>query len=161
MTRSEREEKLRAVPLDAAKELPIAANSAGCADDDDVSWADVMLMIPPPHRAKVLNELCRRAHEATQLAAELERLTPPPSRPQRIAARDRAIRRAVAEYYRDAPKTVAAGELAFDLKLYAQGEFRHGKELPNGASAHRHALREILKLNKGSALSKSSICEIL
>ncbi len=47
MTRSEREEKLRAAPEDAAKESPIAANSPGCADDEDVSWADVMLMIPP------------------------------------------------------------------------------------------------------------------
>jgi hypothetical protein len=160
VTSSEREEKLRAVPLDAAKESPIAANSAGCADDDDVSWADVMLMIPPPHRAKVLNELCRRAHEVAQLAAEVDRLTPPPTPAQVTAARNQAYRDAIAEHYSGLDKTVAAKELAAELKRYYQGEFRHTRELPATASALQKSKHAILILSKRGPLKWRRIAQI-
>ncbi len=146
MTRAARENKRTAVADDSHGEK---------------LWSERFTAIPRPDRVIILEEICRLSREAAELAAEVARLTPPPPRPQRIAERDRAIRRAVAEHYRDAAPTVAAKALAFDLKLYAQGEFRHGRELPTGASARRRAWHEILKLNEGCGLSRSRICKLL
>jgi hypothetical protein len=133
--------------------------SAAVADGEKL-WAETFSAIPRPDRLKILDEICRLSREASGLAAEVARLTPPPPRPRRIAERDRAIRCAVSEHYRDADPTVAAKALAADLKLYAQGEFRHGRELPTGASEHRQALHAILTLNEGKTLAWRRISEI-
>lgn len=124
--------------------------SSEAADEDEPTWCEIVTALPPAHRRKILDYLVSVSRP----------LVPPPTRPQRIAARDRAIRRAIVEHYRDDPPTVGAKALAAALKRYEQGEFRHGSELLASASTHRRALHSILTLNSGKPLAWRRIAEI-
>jgi hypothetical protein len=141
-----------------------ARENKGTADADDADgeklWAERFTAIPRPDRLEILEVIFRLSREARELAAEVARLTPPPTRAQRIAARNRAYRDALSDHYRDFEKTNAAKELAADLKRYAQGEFRLGRDLPADASAHRKALHAILILSECGPLKWRQITQI-
>jgi hypothetical protein len=136
----------------------MSLESQSVDNDDEPTWADVLLMIPRPHRSKVLNELCRRAHEVEQLAAEVARLTPPPPHHQRIRERDRAIREAIAEHYGTLKITRAAERMAHDLAVYAKGTYRLNEPV---MSEQYRAFQAILDLNGGAAPSKTTIFNLI
>jgi hypothetical protein len=140
--------------------VPPEAAPAGVCDDNspEPTWADVMLMIPRQHRAKVLDELCRSAREsanyareAASLAKELEHLRPPPTREEILTRRDAEIVRALAAY--DGPATRRARALANDLALATSL-----KGLPSSETLR--AAAEILWLNGGRPLAWRQIQNI-
>lgn len=85
------------------------------------------------------------------------------SRRERLAARDAAIRRALAEHYAGRPATTGAKALAADLGRYVAGPWLRERDLdspPPGASQHRVALHKITRLNQGAPLAYRRILDI-
>ncbi len=141
------------------------AGFSGHSDEEsNLLWADRVLLLPRPEQIAFLEtvtKLSRDATEAWALVVELEeeiaRLRPPPSRADRLRARDEAIREA-ARYYSDRPKTRIAEDLTRDLARYATSSW---PRLETNATAHRRALHRILELCDGHALSERRIFDIL
>lgn len=85
------------------------------------------------------------------------------SRRERLAARDAAIRRALAEHHAGMPATTSAKALAAELARYVAGPWLRERDLqapPPGASAHRVALHKIARLNHGEPLAYRRILDI-
>lgn len=145
----------RAAPIaEDAKSSPATfLGHSGDEDEDGPLFAEIVAALPTQRlRIGLVSKL--REHMGALAAEEA-----PLSRPQRIRARDRAIREAIAEHYAG-PPTCAAKALATALKRYADGGFRLGAQLSPDASAHRRALHTILTLNCGKPLGWRRIVEI-
>ncbi len=141
---------------------------AGSAGDFSL-FSDAVALLPREYRGLVVGYLSRAWHEAADLAALVERLTEElaalrlPTRADRLAERDDAIRNALATHYGAMSRRAAAETLARDLARYVSGGWlreRELSELPAGASELRRALHQLAKLNDGASIRWRRIFDI-
>lgn len=142
--------------------------------DDDATpsmlWADRILLLAPAERRAFLDavvclsrDAADAAREAEEARAELERLRPPPTRAERLAQRDDAIRQALASLYPDALPSAAAEALAHDWGHYLSTGWARECDLlslPEGASLRRRTLHKLARLNRGRALTWRQVWNI-
>ncbi len=163
---------------------PIAETEAGCRDmpaseqnaqvdsaGDFVLFADAIREVSPDKRPLFLAYLSRAWNETADLAAHVEHLTgeldrlrrPPPTRADRLAERDGAIRALLsAEPYASLSPSAASKMLAGALGAYLSGGWPRERDLDHltGASEHRQTLHRIAKLNGGHSLGPRQIINI-
>lgn len=86
----------------------------------------------------------------------------PLSRAERLAARDTAIRAALANHYGDLPLTVAAKSLSADWTRYVSACWPRERDLAEvpGDDPKRAALHKITRFNDGDSLSARQIANI-
>jgi len=126
-------------------------------------WSEIIGAMPPAHRRVALEYMIERDRQAREARAEAERLRQPPSRADRIRARDNAIRAVLTAVYADMPPSAGAKALARDLDRYASGAWARERdlaELPAGSSDLRRATHRILRLSDGRVLGWRRLLQI-
>lgn len=124
----------------------------------DPTFFEILAALPSAFRRPLLEKI---AAASPEIVAAIR--PAPLSRAERLAERDAAIRRALAEHYSALPPTPAAKALAADLGRYISGPWLRERdllELPEGVSAHRVSLHRIARLNESRGLAYRQVLNV-